>query len=245
MFRTHISSTGRSIVDGRLLSRTLVEGSGGAPATVGEATAAYVHDTAVFGPASPILGTRSRFEVTSAFGDLSVTRLLLDHRRYLMPVRPYTLATRVMHMGQYGPDADDVRLLPAFLGSRQFVRGYDWSSVRCLPTPDNQCGALEELLGRRLLVGNVEVRAPLFGMRARDLQYGPVPIEGFLFADSGLVWARTPSLSAISAGVKSVSSFGAGVRENAFGFPLELSVVRAVNEPSRGWSFDFTFRPGF
>lgn len=245
IFRTHISTTGRSMLDGRLLSRSIVEGSGGAPATVGEATAAYVRDTAVFGPASPILGARSRFEVTTTFGDLSVMRLLLDHRRYLMPIKPYTLATRVMHTGQYGPDADDLRLLPAFLGSRQFVRGYDWSSVRCLPTPDNVCGALEELLGRRLLVGNVELRAPLFGMRARDLRYGPVPIEGFLFADSGLVWARTPSLSTVAAGLKSVSSFGAGVRVNTFGLPLELSVVRAVNAPSRGWSFDFTFRPGF
>ena len=246
VFRTHISATGRSILDGRVLSRSLTEGSGGAPATVGEATAAYVRDTAVFGPASPILGARSRFELTSTFGELSVTRLLLDHRRYLMPVRPYTVAMRVMHLGQYGPDADDLRLLPAFLGSRQFVRGYDWNSVRCIATAGNTCGALEELLGRRLLVGNLEVRAPLLGMRARDLRYGPVPIEGFLFADTGLVWARSPALDGISTGRRMISSFGAGIRVNAFGFPLELSAVRAVSAPSRGgWSFDFTFRPGF
>jgi hypothetical protein len=42
-----------------------------------------------------------------------------------------------------------------------------------------------------------------------------------------------------------VTSFGAGVRLNAFGFPLEVGVVRAMDPPARGWSFDFSFRPGF
>jgi hypothetical protein len=36
-----------------------------------------------------------------------------------------------------------------------------------------------------------------------------------------------------------------GVRVNAFGFPLELAAVRAVDTPSRGWGFDFSFRSGF
>jgi hypothetical protein len=41
-----------------------------------------------------------------------------------------------------------------------------------------------------------------------------------------------------------VSSFGAGIRLAAF-IPLELSVVRALNRPASGWSFDVSFRSGF
>jgi hypothetical protein len=71
------------------------------------------------------------------------------------------------------------------------------------------------------------------------------PAEAFLFADSGLVWARSSELTAGSPGRRLVSSYGAGVRVNAFGFPLELAVVRAVDPPSHGWSFDLSFRSGF
>lgn len=244
LFRHSVAAIGRSRDDGRIITRTFAPAPAGAPVTIGEASAAYVRDTAVFGPTSPILGSRSRLEVTSTFGELSTARLLVDHRRYMMPIKPYTVATRVLHMGHYGPDADDPRLLPAFLGSRQFVRGYDWGTVSCVPADDDKCGALEELLGRRLLVANVEMRVPLMGIHSRDLRYGPVPLEGFLFADSGLVWARSPAQTG-SSGRRLISSFGTGVRVNAFGFPLELSIVRAVDRPSAGWSFDFSFRPGF
>ena len=71
------------------------------------------------------------------------------------------------------------------------MRGYGWGSLRC-QVDESECGAFEELLGSRLLVGNVEVRAPLLGIRSRELRYGPLPVEGFLFADSGLVWAVRP-----------------------------------------------------
>jgi Tol biopolymer transport system component len=245
IFRRSISTVSRSSASGRVLNRTTADGSAGAPATVGEASVAFVSDTAVFGPLSPILGARSRYEITSTFGELSTTRLLLDHRRYVMPIRPYTLAVRLLHLGQYGKDADDLRLLPAFLGSRQFLRGYGWNSIHCQPGAAGACASSEELLGSRLLVTNLEVRAPLLGVRGRDLRYGPVPLEGFLFADSGLVWARTSPVSTARPGRRLVSSAGAGVRVNAFGLPLELAAVRAADAPSRGWSFDINFRSGF
>jgi Tol biopolymer transport system component len=243
-YRRSLQSSVLSLSTGRILERTTETAPGGAPATLGEASAAFVGDTAVFGPASPILGSRYRFEVTSTFGDLSVTRVLLDHRRYVMPVKPYTIATRVMHLGQYGPDADDPRLLPTFLGSRQFVRGYGWSSLRCRAV-EGECAALEDLLGSRVLVGNMEVRFPIMGIRSRDLRYGALPAEGFLFADSGVVWSRSPAFTTARRDRRFVSSFGAGVRVNAFGLPLELAAMRALDAPARGWSFDFSFRPGF
>jgi hypothetical protein len=244
-YRRSVNAISRALSDGAVISRTTESGFGGTPATVGEATAAYVRDTAAFGPTSPVLGVRSRVEVTTTFGELSATRVLLDYRRYMMPVKPYTVAARLVHLGQYGPDAADVRLLPNFLGSRQFLRGYGWNSLRCQANVEGECSAFEELLGSRLLVGNLELRAPLMGIRSRDLRYGPVPVEGFLFADSGLVWARSPEFAAVSAGNRLISSFGLGVRVNAFGLPLELAAVRAMDAPSRGWSFDFSFRSGF
>jgi hypothetical protein len=244
-YRRSVWSSVRAIESGRLLSRDSIEAPGGAPATVGEASAALVRDTAVHGPTSPIVGARSRFDVTSTFGELAVTRVTADYRRYMMPVKPYTLAARVVHLGQYGRDADDPRMLPTFLGSRQFVRGYGWSSLKCRPDETGLCGAYEELLGSRLLVGNIEVRVPVMGILARELRYGLIPAEAFLFADSGLVWSRSPSFAAASAARSLISSFGAGARVNAFGFPIEVAVVRALDAPARGWSFDLSFRRGF
>ena len=244
-YRRSVRSVVRSLATGRVLGRETSDVFGEAPATVGEASAAYVRDTSIFGPTSPILGARSRFEVTSTFGELSVTRLLLDYRRYLMPVKPYTIAFRGVHIGQYGPDATDTRLLPTFLGSRQFLRGYGWGSVHCGPNHQGACSGFDELLGSRLLVGNLEVRAPILGLKSRELRYSPVPLEGFVFADAGLVWNRLPEFSAASGDRRLVRSFGAGVRLNAFGFPLQIGAVRAVDPPSTSWSFDFSFQTGF
>jgi outer membrane protein assembly factor BamA len=233
------------MTNGRVLSRTMMDGDAGAPTTAGEASAAYVRDTAVFGPTGPILGGRSRIEVATTFGELSATRLLVDHRRYVMPVKPYTLAMRVVHLGQYGRDADDVRVLPSFLGSRYFLRGYGWGAIRCQLNADGACGGYDELLGSRLLVGNLELRAPLLGMRTRDLRYGVVPAEGFVFADGGMVWSRTPEFSAAPSERRLVRSFGIGVRVNALGLPLEWAAVRATDPPAVGWSFGLTIRPSF
>jgi hypothetical protein len=243
-YRQSVISTVRSLETGRLIERDTVHGEQGAPATVGEFSAAFVNDTATFGPAGPIVGGRSRFEVAGTAGELAVARLLVDYRRYLMPVRPYTIAARVLHMGYYGRDADDPRLLPAFLGSRQFVRGYGWSALRCPRDEQGECGAYEDLLGSRLLAGNVEVRFPVMGILSRDIRYGPVPLEGFLFADTGFVWSRSPVFTAATSERQWVGSVGAGIRLAAF-FPLELSVVRAVTRPAAGWSFDMGFRTGF
>ena len=57
------------------------------------ATAAFVHDTSVFGATSPVSGQRSRFEVTPAFGSLDFTTAIADYRRYFMPAPFYTFAT--------------------------------------------------------------------------------------------------------------------------------------------------------
>ncbi|HEX7085600.1 MAG TPA: hypothetical protein VF198_04510, partial [Vicinamibacterales bacterium] len=66
----------------------------------------------------------------------------------------------------------------------------------------------------------------------------------FVFADSGLVWSRGRDGSQPMTR-RIVNSIGAGVRINAGGMPLEFAVIRAMDAPARGWSFDFGFRTGF
>jgi hypothetical protein len=41
-----------------------------------------------------------------------------------MPRKPFTVALRVMHLGRYGVDAGDARLLPLAWTIRDIVRGY-------------------------------------------------------------------------------------------------------------------------
>jgi Tol biopolymer transport system component len=231
--RSQISST----ATGRILATDRVTASGGEPTTVAELGAAIVHDTTVFGLTGPLLGSRYRLEVVPAIGELSYTRVVADYRRYLMPVRPYSLAARVLHSGRYGADADDPRLMSAFLGSNYLVRGHRLDMRHCPPDPARVCG--DELLGSRMLVGNLEVRVPLWGIVSRQLDYGRVPADAFVFADGGLVWSGRGTRA------HGISSIGAGVRVNAGGLPFEVAAIRALDGPRRGWQSDFGFRVGF
>jgi hypothetical protein len=232
-----------SVETGRVLEQLHEQSSGGVPTTVAEIGGAVVGDTTVFGPTGPLLGSRFRFEVAPATGDLTYTRVLADYRRYLMPVRPYTVALRVLHSARYGHDGDDPRLLPSFLGSRYLVRGHSTDARDCQPDPGRVCGA--ELLGSRLVVGNVELRAPVWGLLKHKLEYGPLPLDAFLFADSGVVWSRRPQ-DAVDVGRRTmINSLGMGVRLNVGGLPFEIAAVRALDGPSPGWSYDFGFRTGF
>ncbi len=235
-YHREVRSQVSSLATGRVLQQEQAAAEGGLPTTVAEIGAALVGDTAVFGPTGALLGSRYRFEVAPATGDLTYTRVLADYRHYFMPVRPYSFAMRLLHSARYGPDGDDPRLLSSFIGSRYFVRGHGLDARRCQPDPNRACG--DELLGNRLLVGNLELRFPLWGLLTRQLEYGPLPADGFLFADGGVVWSYGNRRNV-------VSSLGAGIRINAGGLPVEIAGVRALDGPTLGWSFEFGFRVGF
>ncbi len=53
---------------------------------LGEATAALVYDSSVFGATSPLVGRRYRFEYSQLAGTLNYGGVLADYRRYFMPV---------------------------------------------------------------------------------------------------------------------------------------------------------------
>ena len=214
-----------------------------------EASAALVYDTSRFGVASPILGRRSRYQITPWLGSLNITNVLLDYRQYFMPFQPYTFAFRGMHIGRYGSDAEDERLGALYLGFPHLVRGYAIDSFdvsECEPGPAGSCEAFDRLVGSRLAVGNFEVRFPLVGAFTGSLDYGPLPAEGFVFADVGLAWTKDQDPELTGGSRELVKSAGAGVRLNVLGFLIvELHAARPFDRPGQGWFFGFNLMPGF
>ena len=252
-FRSGVRRTGYGwqtltrVADGttrKVVSSELQELPGAPAVYLAETQAAYVRDTAVLGPTSPVLGHRVRLDIEPAFGGLTYADVRLDARRYFMPVRPATVAVRLQHTGRYGPDARDSRLTPLLLGLQTLVRGYDLSTFaaqQCGWTATT-CSTLDQLLGNRFAVMNLEVRAPLLGLLTGNLDYGRTPIEGLVFADAAMLW--TPHADGTLEHDR-FRSVGAGIRANLGGFVLETTGVRPFDKPRNGWTVSFLIRPGF
>jgi outer membrane protein assembly factor BamA len=167
-----------------------------------------------------------------------------------MPSPFYTLAGRVFHDGRYGPDVQDPRLFPLYLGYPTLVRGYDandFTNGECVPTPASECPALDNLVGSRMLVGNLEFRFPLlrpFGVSER--MYGPVPVEVAFFLDGGVAWNAGEKPSFLGGSRPGVGSGGVALRVNLFGFAVgEFDFVKPFQRPNRGWAYQFALAPGF
>jgi len=152
-----------------------------------------VHDNALFGYVGPFAGSRFRFQVTPSLGDWQFVGGLADWRRYFF-ARPFTLAMRGLFFGRYGRDGGQ---FPIFLGSTELIRGYTAGSLinnecaNATSTTNGRtgCSELDQLIGSRIAVANVELRFPL--TRSLVLGFLPVglpPIEGALFYDMGLAW---------------------------------------------------------
>jgi hypothetical protein len=221
---------------------------------LGVASAALVYDNSFFGATSPILGQRYRLEVAPTIGSLSYVGVLGDYRRYFMPARPFTFATRLLHYGRYARDGEDPRLQPLFLGYPGLVRGYTYGSFdgsECNPTPDDpgSCPVFDQLLGSRIAVANAELRFPLFGVLGIGSgYYGAFPLEFIAFGDAGLAWdnANKPSVFGASGTRDPVFSAGAGLRINLLGFAVaEVTLVRPFDRPAKGWIWQFELQPGF
>jgi len=76
--------------------------------------------------------------------------------------------------------------------------------------------------------------------------YGPIPLEAALFADGGVAWNRGESPSLLGGGRQGVSSAGAALRVNLFGYAVgQFDVSRPFQRPGSGWVFQFNLAPGF
>jgi hypothetical protein len=216
---------------------------------LGTVSSALVYDTSIFGVASPIRGSRYRFQLDQTTGDLRYGAGLLDYRTYLMPVRPFTVALRGMYYGRFGRDAENPLLTPVFLGYADLVRGYDYNSFRaeeCGLAVNGACPVVDKLFGSRMALANVELRFPLWGAFGGDNFYGPLPVELGVFTDAGAAWDRSGTLKLTGADAQLVRSVGALARINLLGFAVaEIDYVRPLDRPGRGWLWAFNLRPGF
>ena len=237
-----------SMTTGQLIDRTDEELASFDNLNLGQASAALVYDTSIFGVTSPIRGSRYRFELSQSAGSLNYSGVLGDFRTYLMPVRPVTFAFRGMFYGRYGGDAEDQRLPTLFLGYSGLVRGYDPASFEageCGITTDGSCPAFDRLIGSRVALMNAEMRVPLWSLFGGDNFYGPLPVEMALFGDAGVAWGRGSRPTFADGDREIVSSIGAALRANVFGFAVvEIDYVKPLNR-DRGWLWQFSLRPGF
>jgi Tol biopolymer transport system component len=214
-----------------------------------QGSAALVRDTSLFGATSPILGQRFRLEATPVAGSINYTGALADLRQYFMPVRPVTLAFRLMHYGRYGSGGEDPRMYPLFVGYPSLVRGYDigsFSAAECGVTTDGSCPVYDQLLGSRMLVANAEVRLPLFALFGAKNLYGPLPVEIGGFFDSGVAWDSLSKPTFFGGDRKMVQSVGATARVNLLGFAvLQIDYAKPLDRPGKKPYFEFNLLAGF
>jgi hypothetical protein len=216
-----------SAATGRLLAESQSHGAQAAPATVVETSAAFVYDNAIMGATAPILGQRYRAALAPTLGDVSVLTASADYRRYFMPVRPFTIATRAEHVGRYGSGASDPRLLPLVWTVRDLVRGFG-TDTNLLRTSQFD-------------VANLELRFPLAGAFRRRVQYGAIPIEALAFADAG----RFAAPDRLRIDARFLASTGAGIRINAADLVFEFTAAHPLTGDERGWRIGVNFSPGF
>jgi len=208
--------------------------------TLGTAGFALVSDQSVFGGTSPVLGHRSRLEVDPSFGSLRFTEVLADVRQYVPVARPLVLAGRILHYGRYGPDSDDFRLVPLFIGYPSLVRGYNEGSF------DVAEPVFDRLLGTRIAVANLEARLPLLGGLGVIPSGGVPPVELAAFFDAGTAWYHGQKPSFAGGDVSTITSHGAALRVNLFGFAVgEVDLVHPNDRPGKGWFWQFSLQPGF
>ena len=219
-------------------------------------TVALVHDNSLFGWVGPFAGSRWRMQLSPTFGAWHFTEGLADWRRYFF-ARPFTLALRGVFYGRYGRDAN---LFPQFLGSTELIRGYTSGSLfnhECLTEPTatggaSGCPSLDQLIGSKIAVVNVELRFPL--TRSLVLGFLPVglpPIEGAIFYDAGLAWNgtscdRTPGSCVVlkrngqdpEVYREPLRSWGGSIRMNVLGFVvLRLDYTKPLSRPTYNSSY--------
>jgi Tol biopolymer transport system component len=232
-------------------------------------TMGYFYDTGIFGATSPILGQNFGFSVSPAIGKTTFTTVSADFRKYFMPIRPFTLAVRALHMGRYGKDAEDDRFYPLYIAYWDLVRGYESYSSAELSAydadPDNAFD-FNRLYGSKMLLANVELRFPLLGLLGIGKGYfGAWPLEFYGFFDWGIAYAQNPGYwwggtdaegnpdpNAVKPWFigdgqrKPLRSYGIGLRTNLFGYLIiGLNYVYPMDRPVRGWHFQVSLSPGF
>jgi len=218
----------------------------------GYVTAGLYYDTGIFGATSPIIGQSYGLAVSPALGNVNFTTLSLDFRKYIVPVKPFTLAFRALHLGRYGKDAENGGFYPLYLAYWDLVRGYESFT-------SNNNFDYGRLFGSKMIVANVEIRFPLLRLLGIGKGYfGAWPLEFYGFYDWGIAYASQPGYwwgGEVAKDVRPwfaggtrrpVTSTGIGIRTNLFGMlVLGLNYVYPISRPERGMHLQFYISPGF
>lgn len=173
-----------------------------------------VRDTAFWGIAAPISGTRARITGRQNVGDLNYTILFGDYRKYIpISIPRYSIAYRLSGGASVGPDR---RLFG--IGGPFTFRGVDFGELR----------------GTKAVYQNVEMRFPMFPFLPIQYDF----LTALAFFDAANVWGtigRDFSGNVVELPFDfndTLYSYGLGVRFNLGG----LLVLR--------WDFPFRKEPG-
>ena len=129
---------------------------------------AYVYDSAFYGSTGPVGGSRQRFEWQRAFGDRSFNQFYGDVRKYWLFGRRWTIASRLLYLGTFGQEPDNLRFQS--IGGPTLLRGFDYDS--------------RSLIGTTVGLLNLEFRFPLVEQPSLGSSGFP-PIRGALWYDLG------------------------------------------------------------
>jgi outer membrane protein assembly factor BamA len=228
-------------------------------------TLALTHDNTLFGFVGPFSGSRYRLQVSPAIGGWKFTGALADVRRYFF-ARPFTLAFRGLFYGRFGRDAGQ---FPVLLGNPDLIRGYTAGSLirhECYQriidiAPliggaaglNTGCADLDQLIGSRVGIANVELRFPL--TRSLALGFLPVslpPIEGAIFYDVGLAWQNGSKIVGNRTDGEDLEiyrtplqSWGGSIRVNFLGIPLRFDYARPLNRTYKNGYWTVSLGPTF
>ncbi|WP_207423379.1 DPP IV N-terminal domain-containing protein [Desertivirga brevis] len=122
--------------------------------------AAFVGDNALFGITSPLSGFRYRLGADAMFGDYKLTSVTADFRKYIR-TKKVTFAGRAYSYSRMGRDED--RLYPLFIGYPYLIRGYEANSFYNNESSSGSAFTLDQLVGSKIAVGNLEARIPFTG----------------------------------------------------------------------------------
>ncbi len=220
---------------------------------------AMVSDYSFFAMTSPVRGGRSRIGVTPYIGSQNYIRVLADLRQYVY-LKPFTLAVRGLHVGNYGvsSQASGELFTSEYLGytnGRGFVRGYGFSTfdgLDCSGSPEECFAEQNRLIGTRIAIASAEFRIPLLGSNTFGILNFPyLPTEVTFFVDGGMAWTAddAPRLEFVTKNtVDRIPVFSTGVttRFNLFGYlVLEVFYAKPFQRPGKGAHFGFQLVPGW
>jgi Tol biopolymer transport system component len=230
------------------------------PFTVFQLNSYLVGDNSYSGVAAPLGGYRYRIGIEQNFGTFTYTSPSIDLRKYVR-AKPVTFAGRLYGYGRLGQTNN--QLYPLFIGYPYLIRGYEANSFYNNNNTATGEFSINQLIGNRIAVANLEVRLPFTGPeKLAALESKFLFSDLNLFFDAGLAWDKGDKVeigktkptqtgtdingnpiyskvTALSAGISArVNVFGYFVIEPYLAFPFNRTDVKKP-------VFGLAFAPGW